>query len=154
MEDEKKITEQVEKVDDTEQDEEQVKSESRPNEEGHNPEVGTKDDEQDDMFPRSYVEELRKENATYRERAKESEGLAARLHAALVALDGRLADPADLPFDQAHLDDPDALKAAVAELVERKPGLKARQVTGDVGAGNRGASSGAPADLISLIRTM
>ncbi|MDN6537105.1 MAG: hypothetical protein L0K73_09920 [Corynebacterium variabile] len=69
-------------------------------------------DEQD-TFPRAYVEKLRKENAGYREKAKRTEALERRLHHALVAADGRLADPSDLPFDAAHLDDPDALAAAV-----------------------------------------
>lgn len=91
-----------------------------------------------DTFPRAYVEQLRRESAGYRERAQTADALAARLHTALVAATGRLADPSDLPFDAAHLDDEAALAAAVDELLARKPHLAARRVTGDVGAGTRG----------------
>lgn len=110
--------------------------------------------DQPDTFPREYVEKLRKENAGYREKAKHADELAHRLHTALVAADGRLADPTDLPFDAAHLDDPDALAAAVTALVRTRPGLKAQQVRGDVGAGDRGTPKKAPVDLISIMRGM
>lgn len=105
-----------------------------------------------EMFPREYVEKLRRESAGYRERAKRADELAARLHVALVAADGRLADPEDLPFDEAHIDDPEALSAAIGALVDRKPGLRARSVAGDVGVGNRGDSKAGSVDLISMIR--
>lgn len=110
-------------------------------------------DEQD-TFDRSYVEKLRKENAKYRDRAKHADDLAHRLHTALVAADGRLADPADLPFDEANLDDPEALTAAVTALVKTKPGLRAQQIRGDVGAGDRGTPKKAPVDLIGIMRGM
>lgn len=110
------------------------------------------DDAPQDTFPREYVEKLRKENATYRERAKRSDELAHRLFNSLVAADGRLADPNDLEFDETLLNDPDAMAAAIGDLVARKPGLKARQFGGDVGAGARGAAKQPPADLISIIR--
>lgn len=106
----------------------------------------------EETFSRAYVEKLRKENAKYRERAGKTDELAHRLHTALVAADGRLADPADLEFNEDHLDDPEALAAAVAELIERKPGLRAQKLRGDVGAGDRGTRKSPPADLISLIR--
>lgn len=106
--------------------------------------------ETEDMFPRKYVEELRAENAKYRDRAKKVEVLEQRLHAALVAQDGRLEDPTDLPFDAAHLEDDTKLKEAIAELIARKPHLKARKFAGDVGAGTRGDA--ADTDLLSLIR--
>lgn len=108
----------------------------------------------EETFSRAYVEKLRKENAKYRERAGKTDELARRLHEALVAADGRLADPADLEFNEEHLDDPEALAAAVAALIERKPGLRAQQLGGDVGAGKRGTPAKAPADLISIIRAM
>lgn len=108
-------------------------------------------DEQD-TFPRAYVEKLRKENADYRGRAKRADEFAHRLHAALVAADGRLADPSDLEFDDAHLDDPDALCGAITDLVKRKPGLRAQQVRGDVGAGERGSRKQAPTDLLTIMK--
>lgn len=115
--------------------------------------------EKADTFDRAYVEKLRRENADYRARAKDRDEVAAtrddyarRLHAALVRADGRLADPDDLPFDAAHLDDADALTAAIGDLVERKPGLRARQYGGDVGAGTRGSTPKVNTDLIEIIR--
>ena len=69
----------------------------------------TEGDEQPDdnaeTFPRSVVEKLRQENGKYRQRAAQADAYAQRLHTALVAATGRLADPADLPYDAAHLDD-------------------------------------------------
>jgi hypothetical protein len=38
-----------------------------------------------------------------------------RLHVALTSAAGRLVDPTNLPFDDAHLDD-DAMKAALDDL--------------------------------------
>jgi len=107
-------------------------------------------DETPDTFPRAYVEELRKENARYRDRAKSADALAERLHGALVAATGRLADPTDLPYDEKHLDDADALSAAIDELLARKPHLADRRPRGDVGQGAREQS--APVGLGSLLR--
>lgn len=105
-----------------------------------------------DTFPRKYVEDLRRENAKYRERAQESEKIAQRLQTALVSLDGRLADPEDLPFDWAYIEDPEALAEAISDLIARKPGLRAQQLAGDAGQGKRGSEKKPAADLISLIR--
>ncbi len=58
-----------------------------------------------------------------------------RLHGLLVGATGRLADPTDLPFDAAHLDDEAALATALDELLARKPHLATRRVAGDVGQG-------------------
>ncbi|GAB2497162.1 hypothetical protein GCM10027063_40460 [Promicromonospora xylanilytica] len=87
-----------------------------------------------DTFPRSYVEELRSESARYRERSRD---MGQRLHTALVAATGRLADPADLPFDEAHIDDPEALAASIESLLASKPHLANRTPKGDVGQGVR-----------------
>lgn len=107
---------------------------------------------EEDVFPREYVEKLRKENADARVRAKRADDLARRLHVALVAADGRLANPEDLPFEEAHLDDAEALATAITDLVASRPGLKAQQVRGDVGAGRRGSKQPAKADLIQIMR--
>lgn len=112
------------------------------------------DDEIDsstDSFSRTYVEKLRRENAGYRERAQRADELAARLHTALVSATGRLADPTDLPFDAAHLDDSDVLSAAIDELLTRKPHLATRRPFGDVGQGNRGGIS-EPVNLADMLR--
>lgn len=104
-----------------------------------------------DTFSRTYVEKLRRENAGYRERANRADDLAKRLHTALVQATGRLADPTDLPFDAAHLDDPDALAAAIDALLAGKPHLASRRPFGDVGQGNRG-NSAEPVNLADMLR--
>ncbi|PWD42223.1 hypothetical protein ACN93_15125 [Gordonia paraffinivorans] len=102
-----------------------------------------------DTFPRAYVEDLRKESAGYRTQVRE---LQERLHRMSVEQTGSLADPADLPFDPAHLDSPEALQAAIAELLAAKPHLKARKFVGDVGQGSRG-SANAGVDLLGILRS-
>ncbi|ADG80468.1 putative protein OS=Tsukamurella paurometabola (strain ATCC 8368 / DSM / CCUG 35730 /CIP 100753 / JCM 10117 / KCTC 9821 / NBRC 16120 / NCIMB 702349/ NCTC 13040) OX=521096 GN=Tpau_3896 PE=4 SV=1 [Tsukamurella paurometabola] len=102
----------------------------------------------EDTFDRAYVEDLRAESAKYRTRAKAADDLAHRLHAELVRATGVLADPTDLDFDEAHLDDPESLTAALEELVERKPHLRARTVAGDVGQGQSGGGSVSLIDVL------
>lgn len=104
-------------------------------------------------FSRTYVEKLRRENAGYRERANRADELASRLHNALVAATGRLQDATDLPFDAAHLDDENALTTAIDELLSKKPHLASRQLSGDIGQGNRGQSSAASVNLAELLRS-
>lgn len=103
-------------------------------------------------FSRTYVEKLRRENASYRERASRVDELAQRLHTAMVAATGRMADPTDLVFDAAHLDDQDAMNTAIDELLSKKPHLASRRPFGDVGQGNRGAVSDAPVNLADILR--
>ena len=77
------------------------------------PEEGN--DDTAETFPRAHVEEAAPRESRYRERAIKAEQLAdkhaRRLHTELVRATGKLADPTDLPFDEAHLDDPDAFAA-------------------------------------------
>lgn len=107
-----------------------------------------------DSFPREVVEKLRKESAGYRDRAKTAEAriseLEHALHTARVTATGRLADPTDLAYAAEHLDDTDALTAAIDALLETKPHLAARKVHGDAGQGNRGNAQ--PASWLSLLR--
>ena len=109
-------------------------------------------DEQQQTFDRAYVEKLRKESANYRDKAKRAQELEQRLHNALVAKDGRLADPADLEFDPDHLDNPEALSNAIANLVAKKPGLRAQRLSGDVGAGVREKPKPPTTDLLSIMK--
>lgn len=115
---------------------------------------GSNDESGSDTFPRSYVEDLRKESAGYRDRAKTAEeradALAKRLHAALVAATNRLENPADLPYDAEHLDDGDKLSAALDALLADRPYMAKRVVKGDAGQGARGDRPSAPtfADLL------
>ena len=117
--------------------------------------------EEPETFPRSYVEELRQENGKYRQRAQKGDAYAQRLHAELVRATGKLADPTDLPFDEAHLDDANALTAAVDELLTRKPHLASRRPTGEIGQGHhppqlpstwRPCFASGPNDIDPLIR--
>lgn len=98
-----------------------------------------------ETFPRDYVEKLRTENAKYRQRASDRDEIAKRLHSALVAATGRLADADDLPFDDAHLGDSQALTDALDALLERKPHLASRKPVGSIGQG-----ASAPATSVDL----
>ena len=93
-----------------------------------------------ETFPRDYVLKLRDENAKYRQRAADRDEIAAKLHTALVRATGRLQDADDLPFDPSHLDDPDALTAALDALLTAKPHLATRKPMGSIGQGVSGAS--------------
>jgi hypothetical protein len=104
-----------------------------------------------DTFPREVVERLRQENGKYRQRAQQTDAIAQRLHLELVRATGKLADPTDLAFDETHLDDPDALAAAVDELLASKPHLASRRPVGDIGQGNRG-SAAEPFSLLGLLK--
>lgn len=112
--------------------------------------IETPDDDAE-TFPRSVVEKLRQENGRYRQRAAQADAYAQRLHTALVAATGRLADPTDLEFDAEHLDDPDALTEAIDVLLTDKPHLASRKPVGDIGQGNRGGS-GEPFSLLGMLK--
>ena len=93
--------------------------------------------ESDDVetFPRDYVVKLRDENAKYRQRAQDRDDVAKRLHTALVAATGRLADPTDLAFDEGHIDHADKMVEAIEELLQAKPHLACRMASGIIGQG-------------------
>ena len=112
--------------------------------EGHN-----STDEEPDTFPREYVEKLRDENARYRQRAGKADELSKRVHRLMVERTGRLADPDDLAFDEEHLDDEDALTAALDDLLAHKPHLAARRPRGDIG---QGIGDSGPTDLAAILR--
>lgn len=122
-------------------------------EEKDSQESNTEDDQDvpGDTFPRSYVEELREENAKYRQRAQRADDLAARLHTSLVSATGRLQDASDLEFAQEHLDDPEALTEALDDLLAKKPHLASRKPTGNVGQGASGSHG--TVDLAGLLRS-
>lgn len=107
-------------------------------------------DDDAETFPRSVVEKLRQENGRYRQRAGQADAYAARLHTELVRATGRLADPADLEFDAAHLDNAEALTEAIDALLTDKPHLASRTPRGDIGQGQRGPASGS----FSLLDTL
>lgn len=107
--------------------------------------------EEQDTFPRDYVEKLRDENAKYRQRAQQVDEYAERLHTALTASTGRLQDPSDLSFDQSHLDDPEALETAIQELLANKPHLASRKPSGNIGQGVTKTTD--TIDLAGLLRS-
>lgn len=107
-----------------------------------------------DTFPRAYVEDLRAEAGKHRTAAKEAQAalvpLQERLFGLLVAGTGRLADPTDLPFDAALLESDEALTKAIDDLLERKPHLASRTVSGDIGqGGGQPAESGVLLGLVN-----
>ena len=104
-----------------------------------------------ETFPREYVENLRKENADARVRAKAADEMARRLHLELVRATGRLADPTDLPFDANHLEDVSILEAALDDLIGRKPHLASRRPTGDIGQGATSITDSV--DLAGILRS-
>lgn len=105
-----------------------------------------------DMFPRRVVEKLRSEAAAARVKAKEADALRKELFQARVMVDGRLIDPADLPYSDELLNDGDALTGAIDELLARKPYL-AKRPSGDIGAGARGDAA-TSSNLVTLIRNL
>ena len=117
-----------------------------------------------ETFPREYVEQLRRENADRRKRAEELEGRNAKLVAGLlraeVVADGRLADPADLLdgadtaalVDDGGAPDPEKVKAAVSELLARKPHY-AKRIGGDVGQGARPGPGDPNEELWGIIQS-
>lgn len=109
------------------------------------------DEREPDIFPRSYVEELRQENGKYRQRAQVGEAYAQRLHTELVRATGRLADPTDLPFNTDHLDDADKLAGAIEDLLARKPHLANRRPIGDIGQG-ASPTTKSTVDLAAILR--
>lgn len=107
--------------------------------------------EEQDTFPREYVEKLRDENAKYRQRAQKADDLAHRLHNALTAATGRLQDASDLPYDESHLDDPEALETAISELLAKKPHLGSRKPAGNIGQGASNTTD--TIDLAAMLRS-
>lgn len=116
--------------------------------EGSDPE--SDQDHETDTFTRDYVEGLRQENAKYRQRAARADELAQRLHTELVRATGRLADPSDLAFDEAHLEVSDNLSRAIDELLTRKPHLGTRRPVGDIGQGL--SPTAGSVDLAAILR--
>lgn len=105
-----------------------------------------------ETFPLAYVQKLRKEAGDARVKVQDRDALAQRLHTSLVASTGRLADPSDLPFDEGHLNDADALNTAIDQLLAAKPHLATRRPRGDIGQG-RTSEAGATVNLAALLRS-
>lgn len=109
-------------------------------------------EDEPETFGREYVETLRREAAEHRVRARQADDLAHRLHGSLVAATGRLADPSDLPFEQGHLDDEEALTSAIDDLLERKPHLASRAPRGNIAQGAVTDGTAGAVDLAGILR--
>ena len=108
----------------------------------------------DGTYPAKVVKDLRKENASYRDRARTAEALADDLARQLFRLrveaTGKLADPDDLAFNADLLGDDDKLNAAVDELIAKRPHYAKRRATGSIGQGERGHET-VPQDFSALL---
>lgn len=107
------------------------------------------EDETVDSFPRSYVEKLRREAQSLRERAMSAEAaqesvkeLQRQLVLERVKADGRLVEASELPFDETYATDPEALTAAVTELLERKPYLSSQRFSSTLHQGATATDAG------------
>jgi hypothetical protein len=96
--------------------------------------------EEQDTFPRDYVEKLRKESADYRTRAQRAEEAEKRLHdlAVAQAVSGILVSADELHWREEFADpdgwpDHDKIRAAAEDLVQQRPYLG--RPSGDVGQG-------------------
>ena len=130
-----------------------MEDEARALEQEQEQELELEQEQEQEQEQDPLVKKLRNEAAGNRVKAREAgelaEQRAAALFTALVKLDGRLADPSDLPYSEDYLTDEAALESAISDLLERKPGLAARQYRGNIGAGVKGDS---PTSLIELMR--
>lgn len=150
MPDENNVSRETDEIEDQQQADQE--STDRGTEEHNEDDVSRETPESEDPPEKSEVGKLRRESANYRTRLRESEQradeLARELVAARIRESGRLADPTDLDPDPALLED-GALDAAINDLIERKPHLKARSF-GDVGQHERATPDGV--SLGSLLR--
>lgn len=150
MPDENNVSRETDEIEDQQPNDQE--STDRETEEHDENDVSRETSESEDPPEKSEVGKLRRESANYRTRLRESEQradeLARELVAARIRESGRLADPTDLDPDPALLED-GALDAAIDDLIERKPHLKARSF-GNVGQHERATPDGV--SLGSLLR--
>ncbi|MHA3019524.1 hypothetical protein ACXPWS_04545 [Mycobacterium sp. BMJ-28] len=111
------------------------------------------------------LDKLRREARNLRDRAQAAEArvteletvqsradeLARALFTARVAATGKVQNPAEVPFDADLVDDSDALAAAIDAAITERPYIKARNLSGDAGQGERGNTTG-PKDFSGLFR--
>ena len=102
-------------------------------------------------FDADYVKSLRDEAVKHRHEKKAAdsraqEALDRLLSARVEALGSDMADPSDLLaqvdknslFDEDGFPDDEAIKTAMADLLDRKPHLRTRDARGDIDQGGRG----------------
>ena len=103
-------------------------------------ETDENDTADDENSSTDQIAEVRREAAGYRTKLRDTEAHLQRVQSELfhakVAATGRLADASDMPVNVELLDDGDALNAAIGELLQSKPHLKARSF-GGIGQGEK-----------------
>lgn len=114
------------------------------------PEPADDDDPDDDSdtFPREYVERLRRENQTYRDRARAAESTAWR---ALVESTGLVVNADEVPRPDGAALDLDGALAAAREAIAARPYIAARRARGNIGQ-HEGPGSTTAVSLSSLLR--
>lgn len=113
--------------------------------------------EEQDTFPRAYVEKVRQEAAEHRKKAAQVDTMREALHAAYLRLgtQGILHDPEALPWSDDYADpetglpDADRIRSAAEALADEQPWLS--RPRGDVGQGFRGETSDA-VNLAGMLR--
>lgn len=105
-------------------------------------------------YDQEYVTGLREEAKSWRIKAGRADDLETRLHTELTKADGRLADPADLPFDPEHLADPQKHADAISALIRHKPHFASRKAAAgtNIGQGQQGSATPPQVGLIDAIR--
>lgn len=126
------------------------------------PSEGPTAPEEPDSFPRDYVEQLRREAAEHRTKAKRADELELMLLETLIARAGSgvLHDPEDVWegkevddfLDEDGMPSLEKVRTAVEELVERKPHLAVQKPRGDIDQGAREQPTSP--NLLDLIRPL
>lgn len=131
--------EDIDQREDEDQHDESTTSTQREHDDQREDEDQREDDDQgeDDTFPRSYVQRLRERSNGYRLQLRERESDVAALQRQLFAerlqrLD-LVVDVDAVAFDPALLDEPNALQEHVEQLLDAKPYLRKRKVSGNIG---------------------
>lgn len=131
--------EDIDQREDEDQHDESTTSTQREHDDQREDEDQREDDDQgeDDTFPRSYVQRLRERSNGYRLQLRERESDVAALQRQLFAerlqrLD-LVVDADAVAFDPALLDEPNALQEHVEQLLDAKPYLRKRKVSGNIG---------------------
>jgi len=116
---------------------------------------------EDGTFPRTYVEQLRREGAEHRTRARRADEMESRLLATIIreATAEILEDPDDLWrghesadfLDDDGYPDPEKVRAAAENLARSKPHLAKRRAAGDVDQGAR-PEAAEPVSLAGILR--
>lgn len=142
----------------TQRDDDQREDEDQGDDDDQREDEDQRDDDQgdDDTFPRSYVQRLRKRSNGYRlqlrERESEVDKLQRQLFAERLQRLDLVVDHDAVPYDPALLDDDDALQEHVEGLLAAKPYLRKRKVSGNIGQHSSNGVGGSSVSLMDKLR--